>query len=188
MKLAMSEILEKTAEIKDKQGQIEFLRKNFNQAFGLVLRYGFEMGVNWVLPEGTPPYKPCPYPDQEGRLFTEARRLYLFIQGGNDNLKPLKREMMFIQLLESITPSDATMLLRIKEGKLPHPKIPVELILEAYPGLIVNPRKEFTGEKSVDTKRAKKEVDGAPKKKRGRPKKEVDQPTTNAQEEQVTNG
>jgi hypothetical protein len=188
MKLGMSEILEKTSEINNKEGQIEFLRKNFNQAFGLVLRYAFEEGVVWELPPGAPPYKPCPYPDQEGRLFTEARRLYLFTKGGNDNLKPLKRESMYIQLLESITPADAVMLLRMKDGKLPHPKIPSQLILEAYPGLVQNPRKEFTGEKTVDTKSAKKDVDGAPKKKRGRTKKQANQPTNNAQEEQVTNG
>ena len=95
---------------------------------------------------------------------------------------------MFIQLLESITPDDAIMLLRMKEGKLPHPSIPVELIVEAYPGLIINPRKEFTGEKSVDTKRSKKDVVKVPGKKRGRPKKEIVQPNIVAQEEQVTNG
>lgn len=188
MKLGMSELLDKTSKIAEKQSQIDFLRKNFNQAFGLVLRYAFEENVKWVLPEGNPPYKPCPYPDQEGRMFQEARRLYLFIQGGNDNLKPVKREMMFIQLLESITPDDAVMLLRMKDGKLPHPSIPVELILEAYPGLILNPRKEFTGEKSVDTKSTKKDTTKVPVKKRGRPKKEISQPTNVAQEEQVING
>lgn len=188
MKLGMSEILDKTSKINDKQGQIDFLRKNYNQAFGVVLRYALEEGVKWVLPEGNPPYKPCPYPDQEGRMFQEARRLYLFIQGGNDNLKPMKREMMFIQLLESITPDDAVMLLRMKEGKLPHPSVSSELIIEAYPGLIVNPRKEFTGEKSVDTKRSKKDVVKVPSKKRGRPKKQDVQSTIVAQEEQVING
>jgi hypothetical protein len=69
-------------------------------------------------------------------LYTEARRLYLFLKGGNPNLTPFRREMLFINLLETVHPNDAKLLLTVKEKKLPYKGLTLNLIKEAYPGLI----------------------------------------------------
>jgi hypothetical protein len=101
MKLSIYEILKLCNDAKaDERPAV--LRKHDNPILRTILQYAYSPHVKWVLPEGAPPYKPCDLPDQENRLYQEARRLYLFIEGGNDNLHPMRRETLFIQLLESI--------------------------------------------------------------------------------------
>lgn len=136
MRLGIAEILEKVSNEPKRELKIEMLRKYDSSAIRTVLKYALDPDIKWALPEGDPPYKPCQFLDQENMLYSEARRLYLFIEGGNPNLNPLKREALFIQLLESITPADAKLICAAKEKKIPHKGITVKLINEAYPGLI----------------------------------------------------
>ena len=70
------------------------------------------------------------------RLMSEARRLYLFIRGGNPNLTKIKREALYIELLESIHPEDAKLLISIKDKKIPYKGITLKIIKEAFPILI----------------------------------------------------
>jgi len=90
----------------------------------------------FILPEGAPPYKPCEFLDQEGRLYTEARKLYLFIEGGNPNLNKVKREMLFIQLIESLDQRDAELLIAIKDKMLPYKNITEKIVRAAFPDLL----------------------------------------------------
>jgi hypothetical protein len=136
MKLAIYEILENASKLTKKQDKIDYLRKNYNPVLGQILKYAFEEQFVWELPPGDPPYKPSEYPDSHGMLYTEARRLYLFLKGGNPNLTPFRREMLFINLLETVHPNDAKLLLTVKEKKLPYKGLTLNLIKEAYPGLI----------------------------------------------------
>jgi hypothetical protein len=50
-------------------------------------------------------------------------------------LKPLRREALFIEFLESIDPEDADLINTIKDKKLPYPKLTRELILKTFPGI-----------------------------------------------------
>ena len=136
MKLGIAEILEKVSNEPKKELKIEMLRKNDSSAIRTVLKCALDPSIKWALPAGEPPYKPCPYLDQENMLYSEARRLYLFIEGGNPNLNKLKRESLFISLLESVAPEDAKLLCSAKDKKLPFKGINVKLVNEAYPGLI----------------------------------------------------
>ena len=136
MRLGIAEILKKVSESKTKEEKLEIFRKNDSSAIRTILKFALDPNIKWALPEGNPPYKPCPYLDQHSMLYQEARRLYLFVEGGNDNLKPIKRESLFITLLESVDPEDAKVLLAAKDKKLPYKGITVNLINEAYPGLI----------------------------------------------------
>jgi hypothetical protein len=128
-------ILHFTAKLPDQEEQIRCLRANDNGAVLTVLKFCFDPNIRWALPEGEPPYKPCEYPNIENMLYTEARRLYLFIEGGNDSIKRLKRERMFIDLLESISPDDAKLLVSIKDKKLPFEGLTAETVLKAFPGI-----------------------------------------------------
>ena len=137
---AISWILKFTSKTLDSdEERIKCLRSNGNEAVKTVLRYAFNPDVVWELPEGDPPYVPCEFPHQESRLYQEARRLYLFVEGGSPNLNQVRRERMFVELLESIQPEDAKMLLLIKDGKLTkhedYKNLSKKLVLRAFPGL-----------------------------------------------------
>ena len=136
MRLGIFQILEKAAEQKAAADKIAVLQENAGPALYTILKYAYDPNIVWDLPEGEPPYKPCPFPAQEMRLFAEIRRLYLFIKGGNPNLTKLRRETLFIELLESVHPSDAKVLVAIKDKKLPYKGITAKLVKEAFPGLI----------------------------------------------------
>jgi hypothetical protein len=61
--------------------------------------------------------------------------MYLFIEGGNPNLTKLKREMLFIQLLEGVHKDDANLLCHIKDKKLPFKTINNDIVKKAFPNL-----------------------------------------------------
>lgn len=128
-------ILEFTAKLPNEQEQIKCLQANDNSAIRTILQYCFHPNIKWLLPPGEPPYKPSEFPNLENMLYSEARRLYLFVEGGNTNLKPLKRESMFIDLLQCITPEDAKLLVSIKDKKLPFKGLKATTVQKAYPGL-----------------------------------------------------
>lgn len=135
--LSISEILGKYAELKTKTEKIEWLRSHDSYALKMVLAGAYDPNVVWDLPEEDPVYTPTPYLDQESILYKEARRFYLFTKDGNPNLTSEKRLNIFIQLLESVSPSDAIMLLHMKDKKLPYAGLTVRNINEAFPGLIL---------------------------------------------------
>jgi hypothetical protein len=136
MKLGMAEILEMVSKQTTKEGKIEMLRKHESVPLKMVLRAALDPTIKWALPEGEPPYKPCEYLDQENMLYSETRRLYIFIEGGNPNIPRVKREALFIAMLESLAPADAKLICAAKDKKLPYKGLTVKLINEAFPGLI----------------------------------------------------
>lgn len=117
------------------QEQIKCLQANDCEPIKIILQYCFHPSAKWALPPGKPPYKPCEYPNIENMLYGETRKMYLFLEGGNDNLSQLKRERLFIDLLESVTPEDAKLLISIKDKKLPFEGLKPETIKKAYPGI-----------------------------------------------------
>jgi len=124
--------LKKISELQTEEEIISGLRTGL-PVIRLLLKYAFHPNINFVLPEGAPPYKPCEFLNQEGRLLSEARKLYLFIEGGNPNLHKVKRESLFIQLLESIDKDDATLLCHIKDKKTPFKTITADVVKKAFP-------------------------------------------------------
>jgi hypothetical protein len=136
MKLGIAEILKKASSITDDVARIGYLRQNQSTTLHMILRGAFDPTIKWVLPEGNPPYKPNDLVDQQHRLFTEARKLYLFVEGGSPNLKQLRRETLFVELLETVDPEDAKLLLAIKDKTLPYPGVTLDIVNQAFPGLI----------------------------------------------------
>ena len=134
-KLTIAQIIETASQIENVEDRVQYLRNNDSTT----LRYMFELaltpGVAWSVPEGAPPYKPCEYLDVEGRLHQEARTLYLYLQGNRPELTQLKRESLFIGLLESIDKRDAELLIKVKDKQLPA-TISTEVVNLAFPGLI----------------------------------------------------
>jgi hypothetical protein len=134
MRKSISWILEYTCKLAPGE-QVKCLQANDNSAIRTILKSIYDPQAIWALPEGSPPYTPCEFPHQEAMLYQEARRLYLFIEGGNVNLTPLRRETMFVELLQTVDPMDAKLLLAAKEKTLPWKGLKAATVLQAYPGL-----------------------------------------------------
>ena len=76
---------------------------------------------------------------KQGRttLRKEWTKLYNFVKGGNDALNSLRRETMFIQILEVLHPLDAEILCLVKDKKLYDKyKITKANVAEAYPDIV----------------------------------------------------
>jgi len=66
----------------------------------------------------------------------EHTKFYNFLKGGNDSLNGLRRETMFIQILEGLHPLEAEILCLVKDKKLQSKyKITHENVMEAYPDI-----------------------------------------------------
>lgn len=121
-----------------------------NGALKILFEYAFDPEKKFDLPAGDPPFKedPAPIGMSPGNLHMEMRKLYIFCR---KDLTPLRRETLFIQLLENIHPSEAKVVLAIKDQTLTklYPKITHKLVYDA--GLIAVPpaAKVKTPKKSV---------------------------------------
>jgi hypothetical protein len=136
MRLGIAEVLELASKEKTKQEKIAVLHKNDIPALRTILKYTFDPNIKWLLPKGKIEFTPNGLTEQETVLNAEARRLYLFVEGGHGNLKQAKREWLFRLLLENVDPADAALLIAIKDKKMPYKGITKALVEEAYPGLI----------------------------------------------------
>jgi hypothetical protein len=104
----------------------------YNNLLKILLEYAFLEEKKWDLPEGEPPFKPAAEPIgmTPTNLYGELRRLYVFTR---KDLKPIKRESLFISLLEGIHPDEAKLIIAIKDQSLTklYPKITRKLVTEA---------------------------------------------------------
>ena len=116
----MHEILTKVNNAKDKPAKIAVLKQHDSVPLRQVLKGAFDPNIIWDLPEGTPPFNrnDAPAGTEHTSLHTEARRLWHFVKGADDNLKQSKKEMMFIQLLEGLQEDDADLMIAVKEKSL----------------------------------------------------------------------
>ena len=115
----ISEILTKVNNAKDKPKKVAVLRENDSQPLRQILKGAFDPKIKCDLPEGTPPYSEndAPAGTEHTTLYTEARRLYYFVDGAA-TLSKTKKETMFIQMLESLHADDAKVLIAVKEKTL----------------------------------------------------------------------
>jgi len=135
MQIGLAEFLEKVGKLKRTQEKIDAIAANDSLPLRIILQACYDPNVVWHLPEGAPPYKVNDLQDQEGVLVREAQKLTYFIKGFHENLAQVKRESMFVQLLENVSPKDAELLCLIKDKK-PIKGITLEHVTKGLPGLI----------------------------------------------------
>ncbi len=136
MRKAISQILKACSELPTNQ-RVQFLAQNDSLALRVVLQYALDFRVKFILPVGTPPYKPTDHLDQEGNLFRDFRKLSNFIEGGGyPNMHPIKREVLFVQFIEGLFPEDAKLICSVKDKKIPYKGITIKVVNQAFPGLI----------------------------------------------------
>ena len=77
--------------------------------------------------------------DVQGRttIRRECKNFYHFVKGGNDAMKNLRRESMFINLLQGLHPLEAEIVCLVKDKKLEEKyKITRSIVEEAYPDIV----------------------------------------------------
>ena len=137
-RLLLSEILRKVSNAKTKKEKVDLLRKHNSPALRQLMIINFDDSVVSLLPEGEVPYTPndAPVGTDHTRLEQEYRGLYRFFKGGA-KLSNLKRESMFVQLLEGLSAEEAELLCLVKDGSLTtkYKRITKAVVSEAYPSI-----------------------------------------------------
>ena len=76
--------------------------------------------------------------DQQGHttIRREYKNFYHFLKGGNDGMSNIRRETMFINILEGVHPLEAEIICLVKDKRLSEKyKITKEIVVEAYPDI-----------------------------------------------------
>ena len=140
-----SQIFATADAISDINDRVEYLRNNASQAVKELINVNFNPEIKMLLPDGRPNFlegddKPPTYDDAS--LNYEVRRLYLFVEGGSPNLTDLKRETLWIEMLNSLHAVEADDLTHIKDRTL-HKKyknITHEVCHLAFPEFVRQPK------------------------------------------------
>ena len=115
-----SEIATRVNNAKDKPRKLRVLRENDTLALRQVCRAAFDTKIKWALPSGDVPYtvNEAPLGTEHTLLSQQAKRLYIFIEGGDNTISTAKRETLFIQLLEGLSAEEAEFLITVKDQKV----------------------------------------------------------------------
>ena len=138
MALSIPIIFEDIAKAKSITERKKILLEHGSNPLKELLKYAFHPDIKFLLPEGAPPYKTVGSPDEYNPtyLYPNIRKLYLFVEGGNEGLTTLSREQLFIQLLEELHPKEAEVVIQVKDKKLKYRGLTYKLVKETFPDLI----------------------------------------------------
>ena len=134
----MNEILELVSEQKTDAKKVALLKEYECDALKSLFIWNFDDSVISLLPPGTVPYKPNENPlgTDHSSLRREQRNLYMFVKGGNDALSTIRRETIFIQMLEGLHPKEADIVIAVKDRGLEDMyDVSFEVVEEAYPDI-----------------------------------------------------
>ena len=158
------EVFDACSKQRTKAKKIEVLQRYAHDSIMAVLIWNFDESVISLLPEGEVPYgntrednsvtgslsdkindavgmmresgsASLGSQDQgKASIRAEYRKFYNFLKGGNNGLNSLRRETMFINILEGLHPLEAEILILVKDKKLTDKyKITKEVVSAAYP-------------------------------------------------------
>ena len=133
------EVLELVSEQKTKAKKVAVLQEYRDDSLTAILIWNFDERSISAMPEGPVPYKPndVPVGTDHTSLRREWKQLYHFVKGGNDRLNNLRRESMFVQMLEGLHPKEAEIVCLVKDKRLTDVyKITQQQVEEAYPDIV----------------------------------------------------
>lgn len=127
-------------EASSRQDKKNILLTQHNNIIKDILRYTYSSSITFLLPEGRPPYTAMPDgQDNTKLLYGQLRKFYLFtaVDGvPQSNISSLQRELKFIEVLESVTPQEAEIVMQMKERKIKAKGLTQKLIREIFPELL----------------------------------------------------
>jgi hypothetical protein len=156
------EVLELVSKQRSNAKKVEVLKTYEHDSLKTIFIWNFDDTVISLLPDGEVPYantdeqsvyagtlsenlareaaggESATGQDLDGRGRTSLRReyqnLYHYVKGGNDSLSTIRREMMFINLLQGLHPREAEVLILTKDKRLTNKyKISIDNVKESYP-------------------------------------------------------
>ena len=145
------ETFEEISKAKTREEKREVPKKRENFATKALLQLNFHPAVKWLLPPGAPPYTPSTEGDMTSNsLHYEIKKLDYYTDPSPhslDELPMLRREAMFVGLLERLDPQDAVMMIAIKDKKLSYKGLTYKLVKDTWPELLPDVEEEPKVEK-----------------------------------------
>ncbi len=136
----VSEVLEEAGKIIKRDERIKFLQLNKSPGLTDILRIQYDDTIVSVLPEGAPNYRQDDAPkDYQYTILNKAYTQFKYFFKGPiaNDMNPLKRESLFLNLLETLHIEEAELLIAAKDKKLKSKGITKKLVRDAFPNLIV---------------------------------------------------
>lgn len=121
-----------------KDKKINILQQYNENFIKSLLIWNFDPSIESVLPVGEVPIQENENAEKNpsSSIRKEWSKFYNFVKGGNDSMNKLRKETMFINMLESFHPGEAEVLCLVKDKKLQTKyNITKELVSEAYPDI-----------------------------------------------------
>ena len=131
------EKLEAAGKARSKAEKIKILKDHDSWALRDVLRASYDLKVEFLIPDGEPPYTPNKPESIPSNLLRKNVDFKYIIKGGiREDMPSFKREKIYIGLLESIHPEDAKVVINMVNRKKPGNGITEKVVKEAFPSLI----------------------------------------------------
>jgi hypothetical protein len=135
------EVFDEFEEADGKKEKMAVIEKNLSQTLVKVLEMTYHPGFEWFIDAMPDNYKvptdvlPGLSPNQ---LSTQLRKLYLFRKGdpSAEQLTPEKRNQLLLQILESIEPREAEVIIGIFQKDQGVKGLTYKFVKEAFPTLI----------------------------------------------------
>lgn len=134
----ISDVLIEQSKLKSKVDKIAYLRKMNSAPLRDILRINFDDDIVSMLPNGAPPYKKDDMPDgmNYSTLQQQYKKFKYFFKGQYSDMNPIKRESIFLEVLESIHPADAEVFIAAKDKDLKFKGLTKKLVMDTFPNLI----------------------------------------------------
>ena len=132
----LTEILQKVSSAKTKKEKIDLLQQYNSQGLRSLLIINFDDSLEFLLPEGDVPFTPndAPAGTEHTRLVHEFKGLYRFFKGGDSSIKGMRREQLFVQLLEGLHVDEANLLISACNKNLSKKyRLTKAVVSEAFP-------------------------------------------------------
>ena len=136
MKLEVFEIFERYAKLKTRKEKIQYLKDNGIPAVRDVCRGIYDERLEFIIPEGKPPYTPNKPESVPSSLKRKHRDFGRYVKGLKSDGQPnYVIEKKYIQLLESIHAEDAVIVIDMVQRKAPK-GLTKKIVEEAFPTLL----------------------------------------------------
>lgn len=138
----MYEIFDDFENASSKEERMKVIERNLSKTLVLVLELTFHPQIDWLVKEMPDNYM-TPADNllpglSRAQLSTEIRKLYLFRKGDPtaEKLDPRKRNELLIQILESLEPREAEVIMGIFNKDLGVKGLNYKFVKEAFPNLL----------------------------------------------------